>query len=140
LISTGTIGLIRDQILRDTANRLYNSATLGNLAREGLESRYRVAFRMSLPNEVQRALAHHCGDHMLIRGDYATIHGVLDYPCTTGLSQQAIAESVKALRANPDLVPYLRLRIADIETRLVDMTGNNRDIVEHLRAIAREKP
>ena len=140
LIATGTIGLIHDQTLRDTATRLYNSVVLRNVAREGLESRYRVAFRMSLPNDVQRALARHCGDHMIIPGDYTTIHGVLDYPCTTGLSAQTIAESVKALRANPDLVPDLRLRIADIETRLVDMTANNRDIVEHLRAIAREKP
>lgn len=34
----------------------------------------------------------------------------------------------------------LRLRIADLETRLVDLTSNNRDIMEHLRAIAGESP
>ena len=140
LISTGTIGLIRDQALRDTAMRLYNIPTFDNLVREGLQSRYREAFRMSLPNDVQRALGKHCGDRYIRTGDYGAIHGILDYPCTTGLSEQDIAESAKALRSNPNIVPFLRLRIADIETRLVDMTGNNRDIMEHLRAIAQKKP
>ena len=140
LISTGTIGLIRDQTLRETAMRLYKVATFDNLTQEGMQSRYRAAFRMSLPNDVQRALGQHCGDRYVKAGDYAAIHGNLDYPCTTGLSAQAIAESAKALRVNPDLVPSLRLRIADLETRMVDLTSNNRDIVEHLRAIATERP
>jgi hypothetical protein len=140
LISTGTIGLIRDQSLRDTAIRLYNTSTLDNLVHEGLQSRYREAFRMTLSNDMQRALGKHCGDHYIRAGDYAAIHGVLDYPCSTSLSAQDIAESAKALRANPNIVPYLRLRIADLESRLGDMTSNSRDIMEHLRAIAQEKP
>ncbi len=140
LISTGTIGLIRDQTLRETAMRLYNIATFDNLTQEGMQSHYREAFRMILPNEVQRALGKNCGDRYIKAGDYATIHGNLDYPCTTGLPAQVIAGSVKALRSNPDLLRFLRLRIADLETRMVDLTSNNRDIVEHLRAIAQEKP
>lgn len=140
LISTGTIGLIRDPQLRDTAIRVYNVATFDNLVREGLQSRYREAFRMSVPNRVQRVLGQRCGDRYIRPGDYAAIHGILDYPCTTGLSAQDIAASAKALRSNPDIVPFLRLRIADLETRLVDLTGNNRDIMANLRAIAGEKP
>lgn len=140
LISTGTIGLIHDQTLRDTAMALYNLATFDNLVREGSQSRYREAFRMSLPNDVQRALAKNCGDHVILPGDYATMQGNLDYPCSTGLSAQDITKAVQALRTNSDIVPYLRLRIADLETRLFDLTGNNRDIMEHLRAIAQERP
>ena len=140
LISTGTIGLIRDQTLRDTAMRLYNTPALENLAREGMQSRYREAFRMSLANDVQRAIGKHCGDHITRPGDYAAIHGALDYPCRTGLSVQAIADAAEALRSNPNMVPYLRLRIADIETRLGDLLSNNSDIMENLRAIAKEKP
>ena len=140
LISTGAIGLIRDQALRDTAMRLYNIPTFDNLVREGRDSRYREAVRMSLPNDVQRALGKNCGDRYIRTGDYAAIHGILGYPCTTGLSERGIAESAKALRSNPNIVPLLRLRIADIDTRLVDMTSNNRDIMEHLRAFAEEKP
>ena len=138
LISTGSIGLIRDRTLRDTAIRLYNLAIFDNLVREGMQSRYREAFRMSLPNDVQRALGKHCGDRVSRPGDYATIKGNLDYPCRTGLSAQAIAESAQALRANPDIVRSLRLRIADLETRMFDMTRNNRTVMESLRAIAKE--
>jgi len=140
LISTGTIGLIRDQNLRDTAMRLYSIATFDNLIREGMQSRYREAFRMTLSNDVQRALGTHCGDHFIRPGDYAGMHGNLDYPCSTGLSAQEIADAARALRSNPNMVPYLRLRITDLETRLVDMTSNNRDIMEHLRAIAGQAP
>ena len=46
---------------------------------------------------------------------------------------------MSALRANADLVPLLRLRIADLETRLIDLTGNNREILQGLQAIAAEK-
>jgi phage baseplate assembly protein W len=138
LISTGTIGLIRDQRLRDTAMRLYNVQTFENMVQEGMRSRFREAFRMSMPNDVQRALARQCGDRYIRPGDYASIHGILDYPCSTGLSKQVITESATALRSNAELVPLLRLRIADIETRLVDLTGNNRNILENLRVIANE--
>lgn len=140
LISTGTIGLIRDQKLRDTAMRVYNMPTIDNSVREGMQSRYREAFRMSVPNDVQRALAKQCGDRYIETGDYAAITGSLDYPCTTGLSEQAIGEAAKALRSNGTLLPLLRVRIADIETRIVDLTNNNRSILDNLHAVAIEKP
>jgi hypothetical protein len=137
LISTGKIGLIRDRSLRDAAMRVYNVATIDNLIREGMSSGYREAFRMSLPNDVQRVLGKQCGDRYIQTGDHAAIPGILDYPCTTGLSERAIREGARALRSNATLVPMLRLRIADIETRLADLTVNNRPILESLRAIAK---
>ena len=136
LISTGTIGLILDEKLRDTAMRLYNLTTEENMAREGRESRYREAFRMALPTDVQRALAKNCGDRYIKPGDYQSIDTVLDYPCRTELSAQVISDAAQALRSTPTLVPLLRLRIADIETRMGDLTGNNRTIMEDLRAVA----
>ena len=42
LVSTGAIGLIRDQNLRDTARRLYNIGPIEVLVQEGLRSRYRA--------------------------------------------------------------------------------------------------
>ncbi len=139
LISTGNIDLIRDRTLRDTAIRLYNLTVFDNLTREGMQSRYREAFRMSLPNDVQRALGKHCGDRVIRPGDYAGIKGNLDYPCRTGLSAQAMAEAAQVLRSNPDIVRFLRLRIADLETRMFDLTRNNQEIMDNLRAIAKEK-
>jgi len=140
LISTGTIGLIRDQTLRDTAMRVYNMPTLDNTVREGMQSRYREAFRMIVPNAVQRVIAKNCGDRFQKVGDYAGIANTLDYPCRTDLDESMIRSAASNLRANANVLPLLRLRIADIETRLTDLTDNNREIVEGLRAIAQEKP
>lgn len=140
LISTGSIDLIRDRNLRDTAIRFYSLTVFDNLVREGMESRYRQTFRMSLPNYVQRAVSKNCGDRRIRPGDYSSIQSNLDYPCQTGLSAQEIAASASALRANPDILRFLRLRIADLETRMFDLTGNNRSVMENLRAIAKEKP
>ena len=139
LVSTGTIGLIKSATLRDTALQVYNFPALDNLSREGMESRYREAFRMSLPNEIQRALGRNCGDHYVRAGDYKGLDDLIDYPCTTGLPAEAIDEAVSVLRANATLIPLLRLRIADIETRLVDLTGNNRELMKGLQAIAAER-
>ena len=140
LISTGTIGLIRDRSLRETAMRVYNSPTIEAMVREGMTSRYREAFQMTLPSATQRSLARNCGDKLIVIGEYTGIDRVLDYPCTPGLSEAEVHEAATALRANPDLLPFLRLRIADIETRLADLTGNNKPILDGLRAIAKEKP
>jgi hypothetical protein len=140
LISTGSIDLIRDRTLRDTAIRFYSLTVFDNLVREGMESRYRQTFRTSLPNHVQRAISKNCGDRDVRPGDYSTIQSNLDYPCQTGLSAQEIAASASALRANPDILRFLRLRIADLETRMFDLTRNNRIVMDNLRAIAKEKP
>jgi hypothetical protein len=140
MISTGNIGLIKDQKLRMTAMRIYTTSTMDFFAQEGLQSHYREAFRMSIDNDVQRALNKQCGDRYVKRGDYQAILDVIDYPCTLDLSQQEIDEAVKSLRSNPQLVPFLRVRIADIGTRLFDMNVNNADIVEGLKAVIEEKP
>ena len=95
---------------------------------------------MGVPIDVQRTLAKNCGDRDTAVGDYAAIRGGLDYPCSSGLSEEAISQAAKALRSNPDFVPLLRLRVADIETRLTDLTTNNRSIMDNLSAIATEKP
>ncbi len=95
---------------------------------------------MTLPNDVQRALGSNCGDRFVRAGDYAGLGELSDYPCRTGLSAGEVEDAVELLRLNDDLVPLLRLRIADLETRLVDLTGNNKDVMQGLQAIANEKP
>jgi hypothetical protein len=136
LISTGTIGLIRDRTLRDLAMRVYSMPTIDNIVREGIESQYREAFRMTVPIAVQRTLAQSCGDKPTPVGDYASLAHSLDYPCHTGLSGTAIREAAAALRGNPMLLPSLRLRAVDIATRLGDLMTNNNEIRKGLIAIA----
>jgi hypothetical protein len=138
LTSTGAIGLIRDARLRDTAMRVYTNPMWDNIAREGIESEYRRAFRMSLPNDVQQALATSCGDRHMPTGDYAAIRNSLDYPCTLDLPAEQVAAAAGTLRSSATLLPLLRLRVADIRTRLFDLTVNNKDILDGLRDVAQE--
>ena len=140
LISTGNIGLIRDEALLRIAVRAYSIATINDLVREGVNSRYRELFRMSIDTAVQKALGVQCGDRYLEPGDFEGMSEVLDYPCTTGLPAAVIDTAADTLRADPNTLRYLRLRIADLETRLVDLTSNNRDVYEGLQAIAEELP
>jgi hypothetical protein len=136
LIATGTIGLIRDQTLRETAMRVYTMSTFDNLTREALESGYRKAFRMAVPNDVQRALNQDCGDRVVEVGDYHGITEAIDYACELDLPRAQVAEAARALRANSSLVPLLRLRIADLDTRLVDLQANNRSILLGLQTVS----
>jgi hypothetical protein len=136
LISTGTIGLIRNPALRETAIRVYTLPTFDVLAREAIESGYRRAFRMTVPNDVQRALNRDCGDRVVNVGDYDAIKAVIDYACEVGLPREQIAQAASALRANGQLVSLLRLRIADLDTRLVDLQAGNRSILQGLRTVA----
>ena len=136
LTSTGAIGLIRDPHLRDTAMRVYTIPTWDNIAREGIQSEYRRAFRMTLPNDMQRAIATSCGDRLTPVGDYDAVKGSLDYPCKIDMPSERIAAAAEALRSNSMLLPLLRLRVADIRTRLNDLTVNNKDILDGLREVA----
>ena len=138
LISTGTIGLIRDGVLRDTAIRVYNMRTFDSLVQEGLRSRYREAFRMSIPNAVQRAVTRDCGDKFVAPGDFSRIAGTLDYPCRLDLPADVIAAAAATLRSSPEMRSFLRLRIADLETRIVDLRLNNKAVMDSLRAIAKQ--
>jgi hypothetical protein len=130
LISTGNVGLIKDQELLALAVRAYSIATIDATVREGIESPYRALFRMSMSNDVQRALARQCGDRYIRPGDYKDFDHVIDYPCKTGLSVADIDAAASALRADPQTLRFLRLRVADLETRLTDLTSNNRDVLE----------
>jgi len=140
MVSTGNIGLIKDEKLRNVSVRAYSLSTIDNLVKEGIESRYRELFRMSVPNDVQRALGKACGDRYIKPGDYQNFDHVNDYPCKTTLPADVIDDAANALRSDPQTIRYLRQRIADLDTRLVDMTQNNRDVWEALLVIAKEKP
>ncbi|MEO8161035.1 MAG: hypothetical protein ABI588_06420 [Arenimonas sp.] len=140
LISTGNIGLIKDRQLLGFAVRAYGLSTIDNTVKEGIESPYRKLFRMTVPNDVQRTLARQCGDRYIKPGDYRGFDHVLGYPCRTGLPEASIDAAVSALRADPETLRFLRLRVADLETRLADLTSNNRDVLEGFVDIARKKP
>ena len=138
LVSTGEIGLIRDPTLRLLAMEVYNTGQFDIMVNEGINSAYRKAFRMTLPHSVQRAVANACGDKLVQPGDFASVEDSLDYPCTTGLSPEQLADAVARLRANPDLLPLLRLRLLDVETSVSNLTNYYRSIREGLAALVRD--
>jgi hypothetical protein len=140
LTSTGEIGLIRDPALRQLAMRTYKASAFDDIVQEEKTSRYRAAFRMAIPYDIQRKLAQTCGDRVVRPGDYKGFVHSLDYPCSTGLPANVIATTAAVLRNDTELVPLLRQRIADVDTNLGSFTIYNKDIMDGLHAIAREKP
>lgn len=116
LVSTGTIGLLADQMLRARAIAVFNDQLQNAIRDRSAASDYRKEFRRTTPARVQHALLENCGDRIVTPGDYKAIVGSLDYPCTTGLPPERIATAAAALRANPALLPTLQERFADLET------------------------
>ncbi len=131
LTSTGNIGLIKDLALRDMAMQIYSTTLYENVKNEGINSQYRVAFRMLVPFSVQETIGRQCGDRTAPGGDDDSTKSALDYPCTTGLSQQEIDNAALILRSHPELVPLLRLRLANINSAVTTQLMSE-DVVKSL--------
>ena len=141
LISTGAMDLIRDESLRNLAVNLYGLTEFEDKRNdEDRAAPYRLLFRMMMPTKIQHTLLRTCGDKPSVKHDYASLVHMLDYACSTGLSEQEIASAADALRSNPDVLRYLRLRMADVETRLTDPDPSCIAWLPLLREIAPEMP
>ena len=140
LTSTGSIGLIADASLRDIATLHYTSNTFAAVTEEGVNSRYRAAFRMIAPLAVQDALTQHCGDRFADVDEFGAVRNQLNYECSTGLPAAAIDAAAQLLRADPDIIPLLRLRAANVRSQISNMTVGSQDILDGLHAIAKEAP
>jgi hypothetical protein len=130
LVSTGSLGLIADQRLLANAAAIYRLRTIENIVGESMEQSFRREFRQSIPNVVQRELGRRCGDRLVRPGVYAGIDSVIDYPCTLELTPAQIDAAAQTLGSSPALLRALRLRVANLDTRLVDFTVNNRDLFD----------
>jgi len=140
LTSTGSIGLITDTALRDTAVLFYTSLIIDQAGDEGINSPYRIEFRKSLPVDVQIALGEKCGDWFLPIGDYSNIENQLNFACETGLAPARIEAAASALRAAPEIVSLLRLQAMDIRTQISNLVFTNQDIRDSLNAVVKDKP
>ena len=140
MTSTGTISLINNQQLRQTASLIYTNPVLDTANNETLGSRYRAAFRMYVPMNVQSAIADQCGDKFVTIGNFKELKGSIDYPCSIGLAQEAIDDAANILRTDDSIVPLLRFRIADIKTIISNWTGTNQDSRNSLKTVVGETP
>lgn len=138
LTSTGSIGLIKDQILRDTAIQVYTAPVIEQAANEGIDSPYRIAFRMSLPVAMQVELAAKCGDRFTAIGDFEIIGTQLNYDCETDLTPAQMEVAARALRTYPDIIRLLRLRSMNVHTQVINLNLTNQDILRQLRAITED--
>lgn len=139
LTSTGNMGLITDLPLRRMATETYGTKLYENVKNEGINSAYRIAFRMRIPSEVQVAIASNCGDKTSHINNYDSIKKPLDYPCATGLPQQAIDDAAAILRSDATLVPLLRLRRANIYSAISTQLMSA-EVLANLRALSKDKP
>jgi hypothetical protein len=93
-----------------------------------------------LPHDVQQALSTACGDHVVPPGDYAGIDHSIDYPCSTGVSAESVAGAAAILRNDPDALRLLRLRFADVQSHLSNLTTYYAGMRDGLRTIAKAAP
>ncbi len=139
LTSTGGIGLIRDPTLRDLAMRVYTDPVFADIDAEAKHSEFRHWFRMNIPHDVQQKLSEACGDKVITPGDYRGIEHMLDYPCSPGLSPGMLGAAT-ILRNDRDVLPLLRLRIADVESAVANLTIYSKGMRDGLRAVAGQHP
>jgi hypothetical protein len=138
MVATGDIGLIADQRLRDTALSFFANPVIDVTTDEAKHSEYRRVFRRGVPADIQHVLLAVCGDRYIEPGDFRNITGSINYDCTLDLPAEKISAAAAALRENPEFLPTLRLRFADLETWITNLETYSPELRGNLRAIAQE--
>ena len=134
MTSTGSLGLIADQALRDTAVLYFRFDAIDKAFDDGAGSAFRRLFRASLPLSVQDALSEQCGDRIEYLVGFGQARLDLGYACETGLPAPDIAAAADVLRAHPELLPALRLRAMNLRSSIGDLTDYAVDLDAALRA------
>jgi len=140
LTSTGSLGLIADQHLRETASLFFGFQAIDTAFADGADSPYRRLFRGILPIAVQDALTEHCGDRIVYLGGVGRTRLDLDHACETGLGGPEIVAAADVLRTHPEVLPALRLRAMNLRTTIVDLSDGSIDLDEALRVLTEASP
>jgi len=133
LVSIGKMDLIKDKHLRDTAIAIYEFPYYESIYISGYESKYREFFRMHIHSQVQAALGVHCSDKNVIPLDYQGINNSLDYPCDPELDETLTAEAVSTIRNHELFLPYLRLRLAQLQSSLYSLKNYYPELTDNLK-------
>jgi len=136
MVAAGVIGLVSDNILRETALAFYNDPNVNSAKQDAKVSDYRKAFRRAMPARVQRGLVEACGDRDIEVGNYATVSGSLDYPCSLDLPTEEISAAAAKLRADPEIIATLQLRYADLDTLTNNLEQGTPGLRENLQRVA----
>lgn len=117
MVSTGSLNLLRDRSLSDTAVSFYQLDARERISDHVRGSAYRENVRRLMPYRVQEAIRGECGD-VLDENGY-TLR--LSTGCTLSLSETDIAATVAALRAHPQFEDDLRLLLSFFNSALIDV-------------------
>ena len=129
-MSTGEIGLIKDDKLGTAAIDVFTFPMFDIIREEGRNSDYRKVFRRAVSAPVQHALLKACGDRIPQTGNYDAIVGSLAYACKPDIHPRLISAAADALREDAEVLPALRHRFADLETTVTDLTQNFNSLPE----------
>jgi hypothetical protein len=136
IVASGSLSLISDASLRETAIGVYSTALYSLMEEEGQNSLYRELFRMTVEPQVQDDLFRNCGDKEYEAGGVAVGLLRIDYECALTTSASETADAVAALRGDPEILKALRLRNAQVANRIADIELTLRAL--GLRALFKE--
>jgi hypothetical protein len=128
IVASGSLALIADPALLETAMSFYNSPLFELMLQEGQNAKYRELFRMTIEPDLHAALARACGDREYETGGEAPGKLTLDYACDLGASYSDMTAAVVALRADPEIIRTLRLRNAQNAGRIGDIELTTRTL------------
>jgi hypothetical protein len=126
IVASGSLALISDVGLRETAIGIYNTPVFSIILSEGQASRYRDLFRMAIEPSLHHDLSKNCGDKEYDSHGAAVGLLTMDYPCTLTASPDEMAEGVLALRSDPEVARALKLRNAQVSGRTYDLEATIR--------------
>lgn len=125
LVSTGSIGLIADEKLREMAVYMFTNPMKSDYMKDAKDSEYRQLFRENVAADVQQELLNACGDKTVEALDYSKFAGQIHYDCTLNLPANKIHAAASALKAQSRIVSALQKRYADLGTSIYDMDFNH---------------
>lgn len=128
IVASGSLSLISDTALRETAIGVYSTALYSLMEDEGQNSLYRELFRMTVEPQVQDDLFLNCGDKEYQAGGQAVGLLRIDYDCALTASASETAGAVAALRSDPEILKALRLRNAQVASRIADIELTTRSL------------
>lgn len=129
LVATGDIRLIADSHMREAAVVVFADNSNETVSEEAKVSDFRRIFRQITPAAIQDALLLQCGDKNIETGKFRNLATDIGYPCALGFPAPTIAAAAERMRSNGLLIEALQLRLADLETAIVNInTFDPRDL------------
>ena len=114
LVASGNFDLIADTQLRTIVTGYFAATYLEDLSRDNRNSEYRIEFRKTISPGLHQSLNEQCGDKQIEGAPLGAM--TLGYPCVLELPSENISDAVAALRSNENLLPALRLHIANLSS------------------------